>query len=180
MAERHMPRLMSGEEKQRLPSTPRPASSTLYVPPAGQTESISVHPAHTHDKNVDGELAPPLGEIPGSGSGSTELGNTARPVDTSKPSSKGDQRVISDYENAVNYSSTDIPDVIVPQDSQSERAHQEESHDGAPHERKSTRSRSPSSPLSPTDDGSGTDATDYGEEEGMDAADGLPDWRGGE
>ena len=62
-----------------------------------------------------------------------------------------------------------------------ERAYQEDSHDDSPHERRSTRSRSPSNPLSPTDDESETDVTEYGEvDEGMDAADGLPDWTGGD
>lgn len=52
-------------------------------------------------------------------------------------------------------------------DSRDEGVSQEDSHDCPTQERKSTRSRSPTSPLSGTDDRSDTDATDYGDDGGV-------------
>lgn len=62
-----------------------------------------------------------------------------------------------------------------------EGVNQEESHNSGPQERNSTVSRSPTSPLSTTDDKTETDVTDYDdvdEDSGMDVNTGLPPFSG--
>jgi hypothetical protein len=81
------------------------------------------------------------------------------------------------------------PDVIInliflastSQGSRDERVNQEDGYNDRINERKTTRSKSPTSPLSTTDDKTDTDATDYDdvdEDSGMDVNTGLPPFSG--
>lgn len=45
-------------DRQRIPPTPRPVSSTPYVPSSGQSQEYSVQSAYVSDQNRDTHLAP--------------------------------------------------------------------------------------------------------------------------
>ncbi|QLI66265.1 uncharacterized protein G6M90_00g027590 [Metarhizium brunneum] len=151
------------------------AEHTIPQTEKGEEVYVGINPStRIYDQNVDRGLAPSAGDSSGPRSGNPEHRHTPGSLPMVE------QNHISHCAGNVNQRSTDIP-ASTSQGSRDEGVNQEESRDDSLHEHKSTTSKSPTSPLSATDDKTETDVTDYDdvdEDSGMDINTGLPPFSG--